>query len=110
MRVVIDGLYLTTATYTEDDEIAFTFYTADDDDRLALTEALAADGQVLELRRGDEQIPVRVREHEVTPPYSGRYDGAVHRHSVRLTRAGAGVLPFPSAALQAHPAALAAAR
>ena len=110
MRVVIDGLYLNTATYAEDDEIAFTFYTADDGDRLALTEALADDGQVLELRRGDEQIPVRVREHEVTPPYSGRYDGAIHRHSVRLARAGAAVLPFPAGAIHTRLAAVAAAR
>lgn len=110
MRVVLDGLRLETAAYAEGDEISFTFFTDDDDLGLAVSEALASENRVLEMRRGDEEVAVRVREHEVTPPYARRFSGAIHRHSVRLEQVGAAVLPFPALVEHTQHAMAAAAR
>lgn len=110
MRVELDGLRLETVAYAEGDEISFTFFTVDDDLGQALNETLCSEERVLELRRGGEEVPVRVREHEVTPPYSRRFSGAIHRHSVRLEQIGAAVVPFPVAASRAYHAAMVAAR
>ena len=106
MRVLLDGLPLDTVEYFEGPEIGFTCFTADDGFGLALCEALA-DQDVLELRRGDESTPVRVREHEVTPPYARRCGGAVHRHTVRLERVDRMARPAPKAAVR-RPSAAAA--
>ena len=95
MRVILEGLRLETAAYSEGPDINFTFYTADDDLGLTVNEALCGDGRVLEMQRGGEDMLVRVREHEVTPPYARRYSGAIHRHSVCLEQVGAAALPFP---------------
>lgn len=108
MRVILDGLHLETATYAEGNGITFTFFTDDEDLGLALNEALDSEARVLELRRGDEEVPVRVREHDVTPPYSRRYSGAIHRHSVSLEQAGAAVAPFPARVYTSSAAAIAA--
>ena len=94
MRVLLDGLPLETVEYFEGREIGFTCVTADDGFGLALCEALGAK-DVLELQRGEENTLVRVREHEVTPPYARRCGGAVHRHTVRLERVKAMALPVP---------------
>lgn len=84
MRMVLEGVPLETTEYAEGAEIRFTLFTYDDGLGLGLREALASEDRVLRLRRGDEQIAVRVLEHEITPPYSRRFSGAIHRHSVRL--------------------------
>ena len=97
MRVLLDGLPLETVEYFEGREIGFTCVTADDGFGLALCEALGAK-DVLELQRGEENTLVRVREHEVTPPYARRCSGAVHRHTVRLERVDAVARPVPTAA------------
>jgi hypothetical protein len=106
MRVLLDGLPLETVEYFEGREIGFTCVTADDGFGLALCEALGAK-DVLELQRGEENTLVRVREHEVTPPYARRCGGAVHRHTVRLERVDPTALPVPTAA-DRIPSALAA--
>jgi len=110
MRVVLDGLRLETAAYSEGEDISFTFFTADDDLGLSLSESLAVEDRVLELRRGDEEVSVRVREHEVSPPYARRYCGAIHRHSVRLEQVASSVLPFPAVMSRAQATAAMAAR
>jgi hypothetical protein len=97
MRVLLDGLPLDTVEYFEGREIGFTCFTADDGFGLALCEALGAK-DVLELQRGEENTLVRVREHEVTPPYARRCGGAVHRHTVRLERVAPVARPVPTAA------------
>lgn len=97
MRVLLDGLPLETVEYFEGREIGFTCFTADDGFGLALCEALGAK-DVLELQRGEEHTLVRVREHEVTPPYARRCGGAVHRHTVRLERVDPVARPVPTAA------------
>jgi hypothetical protein len=97
MRVLLDGLPLDTVEYFEGREIGFTCVTADDGFGLALCEALGAK-DVLELQRGEENTLVRVREHEVTPPYGRRCGGAVHRHTVRLERVDRAARPVPNAA------------
>ena len=97
MRVLLDGLTLDTVEYFEGREIGFTCVTADDGFGLALCEALGAK-DVLELQCGAESTLVRVREHEVTPPYARRCGGAVHRHTVRLERVKATALPVPEVA------------
>jgi hypothetical protein len=106
MRVLLDGLPLETVEYFEGREIGFTCFTADDGFGLALCEALGAK-DVLELQRGEENTLVRVREHEVTPPYARRCSGAVHRHTVRLERVKAMALPIAEVA-DHTPSALAA--
>ena len=106
MRVRLAGLPLETVEYFEGREIGFTCFTADDGFGLALCEALG-DKNVLELQRGEEKTLVRVREHEVTPPYARRCGGAVHRHTVRLERVDRVALPVP--AIAGHiPSAIAA--
>ena len=97
MRVLLDGLPLETVEYFEGREIGFICVTADDGFGLALCEALGAK-DVLELQRGAENTLVRVREHEVTPPYARRCGGAVHRHTVRLERVDRVSRPGPEAA------------
>jgi hypothetical protein len=97
MRVLLDGLPLETVEYFEGREIGFTCFTADDGFGLALCEALGAK-DVLELQRGEEHTLVRVREHEVTPPYARRCGGAVHRHTVRLEPVKERTLPVPEVA------------
>src|ERR671936_2012770 len=97
MRVLLDGLPLETVEYFEGREIGFTCFTADDGFGLALCEALGAK-DVLELRHGEEHTLVRVREHEVTPPYARRCGGAVHRHTVRLERVGPVARAVPTTA------------
>jgi hypothetical protein len=97
MRVLLDGLPLETVEYFEGREIGFTCFTADDGFGLALCEALGAK-DVLELQCGEESTLVRVREHEVTPPYARRCGGAVHRHTVRLERVDPVAWPVPTAA------------
>jgi hypothetical protein len=97
MRVLLDGLPLDTVEYFEGREIGFTCFTADDGFGLALCEALGAK-DVLELQRGEENTLVRVREHEVTPPYARRCGGAVHRHTVRLERVDPVARAVPTAA------------
>ena len=108
MRVLLDGLPLDTVEYSEGREIGFTCVTADDGFGLALCEALGAK-DVLELQRGAENTLVRVREHEVTPPYARRCGGAVHRHTVRLERVEATARSVPGGAGRI-PSALVAAR
>jgi hypothetical protein len=95
MRITIDGMNLETAAYAEGEGISFTFFSDDDDWGLALSEALADQTRVHELLRGGEELSVRVRQHEVSPPYSRRFGGAIHRHSVELEQVGANVVPFP---------------
>ena len=111
MRVLLDGLPLDTMEYREGQEIDFTCFTADDGFGLALCETLG-DEDVLELRHGGETLLVRVREHEVTPPYARRCSGAVHRHTVRLERVASATLSIHVATAptssEAAPAALAA--
>ena len=100
MRITIDGMNLETAAYAEGEGISFTFFSDDDDWGLALSEALSDQTRVLELRLGDEELPVRVRQYEVSPPYSRRFGGAIHRHSVELEQVGTNVVPFPLLAQQ----------
>ena len=97
MRVLLDGLPLDTVEYFEGQEIGFTCVTADDGFGFALCETLGAK-DVLELRHGGENTLVRVREHEVTPPYARRFSGGVHRHTVRLERVDARARPVPDGA------------
>ncbi|HWE60466.1 MAG TPA: hypothetical protein VHB98_02025 [Chloroflexota bacterium] len=89
MRVTLDGVPLETAQYAENGDIHFTCFTDGVAYFAALSRLLEAPGRVLALRRGDEQIPVRVLEHAIWPPFAHGSEDIVHRHEVRLAPARA---------------------
>jgi hypothetical protein len=84
MRVMLDDVALETTAYAENGDIHFTTFTDGDEHFTALSTMLDSPDTILALRRGGEQIPVRVLEHAVWPPFSHRSDGIVHRHEVHL--------------------------
>ena len=93
MRVTLGGVALETSEYAENGEIHFTCFTDGREFFAALNQMLETPGRVLALRRGGEQIAVRVLEHEIWPAFSHNIDGIVHRHAVHLKPARGAHLP-----------------
>lgn len=92
MRIVLEDVELQTTEYAEGTDISFTCFTRGGAGFEELSETLAAEDRVLLLRRGEDDISVRVLEHEVWPPYSRRLGDGLHRHEVQLQIVGAAAL------------------
>ena len=84
MRMLLDGLEIDTAAYIEDSSISFTVFTYGQCDYEALSQTLASPERVLDLRRGDERLCVRVSEHQCWPPNARRFGDAMQRHDIML--------------------------
>jgi hypothetical protein len=84
MRLMLEGLALETTEYSENGTIHFTVFTYGEQSCTALSDTLASPERVLDLRRGDEHLAVRVCEHEIWPPYARRYGATMQRHNVQL--------------------------
>ena len=85
MRVALNCVHLETTDYVDEgDRITITAFTTEDALFDALSAALEKGDPLLTLRWGVERLAVRLRECDVSPPYSRRMRGSVHKHTISL--------------------------